>query len=353
MKLFKNLNKISRVKLSESGRSMVEMLGVLAVIGVLSITGIAGYKYAMNKYRINEIVKELNILRTKMALVMEQPHKTDYTMSVDTGYEEFFHPIYVLPQIPGSWLIYGCTESPYETNCSVDERAYTISLSMIPPELCNELSTLSSYFPQLEEIQASCGEYSSLTLLFKTDYEPEQKKTDPVAPEEDLSDDAPLPSDPEDLECPEDSDELYCQCYKTGDCEEEGTYCYVWVSKDNNSDCVNKVEQGQCLPNTYNEVSGTPYVVSTVGMTWWSANQFCESLGKNMVSKSEITPEIKQIFKNQGLNVWFKSRKSSCSAYYYAGMTPTDQTGEIVGEPMDINTFGHGPLIGSSMALCK
>ena len=28
----------------ESGRSMVEMLGVLAIIGVLSIGGIAGYK---------------------------------------------------------------------------------------------------------------------------------------------------------------------------------------------------------------------------------------------------------------------------------------------------------------------
>lgn len=40
----------------ESGRSMVEMLGVLAIIGVLSIGGIAGYTMAMNRYRANEIV---------------------------------------------------------------------------------------------------------------------------------------------------------------------------------------------------------------------------------------------------------------------------------------------------------
>ncbi len=39
---------------NENGRSMVEMLGVLAIIGVLSVGGIAGYTMAMNKYRANE-----------------------------------------------------------------------------------------------------------------------------------------------------------------------------------------------------------------------------------------------------------------------------------------------------------
>ena len=34
----------------ESGRSMVEMLGVLAIIGVLSVGGIAGYTTAINKF---------------------------------------------------------------------------------------------------------------------------------------------------------------------------------------------------------------------------------------------------------------------------------------------------------------
>lgn len=40
----------------EQGRSMVEMLGVLAIIGVLSIGAIAGYTMAMNRYRANEII---------------------------------------------------------------------------------------------------------------------------------------------------------------------------------------------------------------------------------------------------------------------------------------------------------
>ena len=41
---------------NESGRSMVEMLGVLAIIGVLSIGGIRGYSLAMNRYRANEVI---------------------------------------------------------------------------------------------------------------------------------------------------------------------------------------------------------------------------------------------------------------------------------------------------------
>lgn len=47
---------------NESGRSMVEMLGVLAIIGVLSIGGIAGYTLAMNRYRANEILNTASIV---------------------------------------------------------------------------------------------------------------------------------------------------------------------------------------------------------------------------------------------------------------------------------------------------
>ena len=46
---------------NESGRSMVEMLGVLAIIGVLSVMGIAGYTQAMKKYRANEAAAEITM----------------------------------------------------------------------------------------------------------------------------------------------------------------------------------------------------------------------------------------------------------------------------------------------------
>ena len=49
---------------NERGRSMVEILGVLAIIGVLSFGGIQGYKYAMDKHRANDIVNEVNMRAT-------------------------------------------------------------------------------------------------------------------------------------------------------------------------------------------------------------------------------------------------------------------------------------------------
>ena len=50
---FKKLN-------SQSGRSMVEMLGVLAIIGVLSVGGIAGYSLSMRRHRANGVVDLVN-----------------------------------------------------------------------------------------------------------------------------------------------------------------------------------------------------------------------------------------------------------------------------------------------------
>lgn len=51
---------------NELGRSMVEMLGVLAIIGVLSVGGIAGYKTALNKYRANEVAQVVSIAKLEL-----------------------------------------------------------------------------------------------------------------------------------------------------------------------------------------------------------------------------------------------------------------------------------------------
>ena len=46
----------------ECGRSMVEMLGVLAIIGVLSVGAIAGYSKTMFKYKLNKQAEQLTTL---------------------------------------------------------------------------------------------------------------------------------------------------------------------------------------------------------------------------------------------------------------------------------------------------
>jgi len=50
----------------QSGRSMVEMLGVLAIIGVLSVGGIAGYSKAMAKVKTNQTLDQISMLITNI-----------------------------------------------------------------------------------------------------------------------------------------------------------------------------------------------------------------------------------------------------------------------------------------------
>ena len=52
---------------TQSGRSMVEMLGVLAIIGVLSVGAIAGYSKAMMKYKLNKHAEQMNTVINAVA----------------------------------------------------------------------------------------------------------------------------------------------------------------------------------------------------------------------------------------------------------------------------------------------
>jgi len=48
------------MKILQFGRSMIEMLGVLAIIGVLSIGGLLGYRRAVNNHQANVILDDVN-----------------------------------------------------------------------------------------------------------------------------------------------------------------------------------------------------------------------------------------------------------------------------------------------------
>ncbi len=76
----------------EAGRSMIEMLGVLAIIGVLSVGGIAGYSQAMSKYKVTKTTDQIQTMVTNIRTLfagqrtytgLETP-KTAYTMGIFT-----------------------------------------------------------------------------------------------------------------------------------------------------------------------------------------------------------------------------------------------------------------------------
>ena len=53
--------------IENTGRSMVEMLGVLAIIGVLSVGAISGYSKAMFKYKLNKHAEQMNTVINAVA----------------------------------------------------------------------------------------------------------------------------------------------------------------------------------------------------------------------------------------------------------------------------------------------
>lgn len=61
----------------QTGRSMIEMLGVLAIIGVLSVGGIAGYSKAMAKYKQNKLGDQVSMLITTLRTLYG--NSSDYT----------------------------------------------------------------------------------------------------------------------------------------------------------------------------------------------------------------------------------------------------------------------------------
>ena len=81
-----------------AGRSMVEMLGVLAIIGVLSVGAIAGYSKAMFKYKLNKHTESFSILineAIKLLPDLERHYGTNITS--ENNLSNFFFHANLLP----------------------------------------------------------------------------------------------------------------------------------------------------------------------------------------------------------------------------------------------------------------
>lgn len=112
------------MKQKEQGRSMVEMLGVLAIIGVLSIGGIAGYTMAMNRYKANEILD----LASKLSVAAQTAASTADNMDVWNDAMRSVANEFGLKSTPSYSGMY--IEGPYESTYDVwDDGAVSVYAS--------------------------------------------------------------------------------------------------------------------------------------------------------------------------------------------------------------------------------
>ena len=153
-------NQVQHDRIMEQGRSMVEMLGVLAVIGVLTIIGIAGFKIAMNKAKANNLVADMNRLAHVVSMDKFSGYSAD---AINREVAEYN------------------AKTEYSVTCNGAFKSAMFSLTLDDPidkEMCEQLANLDWQVPQgvfLNEVEKSnfsaedCTDSNKLTWVFMDD----------------------------------------------------------------------------------------------------------------------------------------------------------------------------------------
>ncbi len=140
---------------TESGRSMIEMLGVLAIIGVLSVGGIAGYSKAMMKYRINKSIEQISMIVTNVRTLFGSQKNYKALGNIGTsdatnGNGSLIAKAKLFPDelLNGTTGVVdnpnpfgGKIELIYSARNAGDEKAFMLIFDSIPEEACMDLAT--------------------------------------------------------------------------------------------------------------------------------------------------------------------------------------------------------------------
>ena len=126
---------------NQCGRSMIEMLGVLAIVGVLSVGGLSGYNQAMNQYRINKTLTQITEISSRLSVIGDQTSSYEGLSNVSAI------KMGVAPNelISGNDLIniYGGNVTIQNSNLTATDTdmAYVIQYTNLPQAACMTLAT--------------------------------------------------------------------------------------------------------------------------------------------------------------------------------------------------------------------
>ena len=173
---------MNNYKKLESGRSMIEMLGVLAIIGVLSVGGIAGYSKAMNKFKTNKVADQVSMLVANIKTMYAQQNtyeglsnETAISLGVvpdelvvKTKDESNNEKTELLNSFNGPVFIFAS-----DSTSDKDKKAFTIEFNNLSKEACITLATNdwgSGYSSGLIALRAAGKSADEATEKLKTVY---------------------------------------------------------------------------------------------------------------------------------------------------------------------------------------
>ena len=142
------------------GRSMVEMLGVLAIIGVLSVGAISGYSKAMLKYNLNKQAEQINQLINITYTYGSQINVTD---TQNSSFIPYFEKLNLIPD--GMKATQNSLTDALKTNIAVFQSPGATSKKLVYIAL-----TYSSNMDRSTTLQ-SCIQISELAKDYSISYE--------------------------------------------------------------------------------------------------------------------------------------------------------------------------------------
>ena len=258
----------------EQGRSMVEMLGVLAVMGVLSVGGVAMYTSAMNKHRANELLNEASKRAVMVAgQLLTNPSAT--TMS--------------LAQF-GSNAVAGGT---FGENAAIANGKITLTVSGVETAVCNQMKAATG------DNAAMVVDDNCTKITFNTDMSKGSASTGGATCTETptgcqacvggelVDDDAKCDTGKVCVDGTCSSDALTGSgCAKNSDCETvaacTGGKCFCNFGGDVN-DCTGPTgKNGTCTSvESFTESTDLAGFVRGKSTDWFSAKNFCAALPGN------------------------------------------------------------------------
>ena len=372
---------------TQSGRSMVEMLGVLAIVGVLSVGAIGGYSYAMDKYRANQTIQDIQLRAGDVLAQVNTAHTvnllqwpTTSTVGYPIGYDEEGGGILVskvpervcdmifqelVPEV--IVVINGQSYIAYESVCAEDNTMkFMYGTSKEDYNPCPSGASKDGkggYATTIDGTECYCN---TADTIYKNGscYNPciEGTSQDGLGG---------LVSTTSGISCYcNEIDTIYknkeCQpkpegCTKNAECN-RGEYCNVVYT--GTEECVSwsTTLSGTCrvaADDLASKPDSAPFYISTQKMLWQAAKNFCSALGKKSVTLSDF--ECGSTFCSSGCDYtvgsckkenstavsdvvaamgayssfygWTSTQYSSC--YGYA----VDKRGGYVGNPRKLNSL--------------
>jgi Tfp pilus assembly protein PilE len=135
------------MKFNEQGRSMIEMLGVLAIVGVLSVGGIAGYSKAMAKFNTNKAIDQVNMIATNVRTMFASQRGYE-GLSVDIAIKANLIPSELYDAKSTGAYSGGAISNPFggttfvsAAKNSTDNDSFVIAMDKIPQAACVAMAT--------------------------------------------------------------------------------------------------------------------------------------------------------------------------------------------------------------------